>query len=89
MDGDQPNRKRKPLDREFPVAADWKSLRSCGLLAAFPLLMAAMKENKAQSKQAKDESVFFWFGDDLAVDPNLHRAVGVCRKPRPPTSTSP
>ena len=52
------------------------------LLSLF-LLEVAMKENKDQSKQAKDKSVFFWFGDDLAVDDNPHRAVGLRRKTRP------
>ena len=34
----------------------------------------AAENDKAQGKQAEDESVFFRFGDDLAVDDNPHRA---------------
>ena len=35
-----------------------------------------MKEHKTQCKQAEHQRVFFWFGDDLAVDDNPHRAAG-------------
>ena len=41
-----------------------------------------MEEDKTQGKEGEDEGVFFGFGDDLAVDNNPHRAVGVRRKPR-------
>ena len=40
----------------------------------------AMEENKAQRKEAENESVFFWFGDDLAVDSDLYRATAACHK---------
>ena len=46
------------------------------------LLDVAAKDNKTQSEQAEDEGVFFWFGDDLAVDNNPHRAVRRSRKSR-------
>ena len=41
-----------------------------------------MEENKTQSKQAEDESIFFRFGDDLAVDDNPHRALRIRREAR-------
>ena len=53
------------------------------LLSLFLLHHAAMKEDKAQSKQAKHKSVFFWFGDDLAVDDEAYRTGAVRRKIRP------
>ena len=34
-----------------------------------------MKENKTQRKQAEDESVFLWFGDDLVVDGDLNHVI--------------
>ena len=34
----------------------------------FVLHSPAMEENKTKCKQAEDEGVFLWFGDDLAVD---------------------
>ncbi len=34
-----------------------------------------VKENKAQSKQAKHKSVFFWFGDDSAVHADAQALV--------------
>ena len=37
-------------------------------------------DEETQSKQAKDKGVFFWFGDDLAVDHDLNRAGAVRRK---------
>ena len=54
-------------------------------LAACPLFLllhlAAMEEeDEGEGKQAKDKSVFFRFGDDLAVDDNPHRATAACRK---------
>ncbi len=50
------------------------------------LLPAAMKEDKAQSKQTEDEGVFLRFGDDgAAMKANLHRALRVRRKERPRT----
>ena len=39
-----------------------------------------MEEDKDERKQAEDEGIFFWFGDDLAVDSNLYRALCICRK---------
>ena len=36
------------------------------------LLPMAMKEDKAQRKQAKHKGVFFGFGDDLVVDDDPH-----------------
>ena len=42
-----------------------------------------MKENKGQRKEAEDNGVFLRFGDDLAVDDNSNRAVGLRRKTRP------
>ena len=56
-------------------------------MAAFLLHYAAMEENKAQRKQAEDKSIFFWFGDDLAVDDNPHRAGGIRRKCSMPCGT--
>ena len=50
------------------------------MLAAFLLLPVAAENDKAQRKEAEDESVFFWFGDDLAVDDNPHRATAACHK---------
>ena len=41
----------------------------------------AADNHKSQSKQAEDEGVFFWFGDDLAVDDHSHRSVACRRKP--------
>ena len=38
--------------------------------------------HKTQGKQAEDEGVFLWFGDDLAVDDDPHRAIGSPRKSR-------
>ena len=40
-----------------------------------------MEENKTQSKQAENEGVFFRFGDDLAVEGDLQRAIVARRKP--------
>ena len=40
----------------------------------------AMEEDKGQRKQAKHKGVFFWFGDDLAVDENPQRATAACHK---------
>ena len=51
-----------------------------GLGLAFPLHFAAVEENEGQGKEAEDEGVFFWFGDDLGVDSDLYRAAGICRK---------
>ncbi len=45
-----------------------------------------MEEHKAEGKQAEDEGVFFRFGDDLAVDDNSHRAIGLRRKTSIPHS---
>ena len=39
-----------------------------------------MEEDEAKGKETEDEGVFFWFGDDLAIDDNPHRAVGSRRK---------
>ena len=36
------------------------------------LRYAAMEEDEGQCKQCKHKRVFFWFGDDLAVDDNPH-----------------
>ena len=53
-----------------------------GGLALFLLHSTAMKENKDQSKQAKDKSVFSGFGDDLAVDYRPHVAkTGIGTRP--------
>ena len=57
-------------------------------LLAFLLHLAA-EEDEAQSKQAKHKGVFFGFGDDLAVDANLHRVMGIRRKLRTPKGTIP
>ena len=54
-----------------PRASRSRRSKTYGLLAAF-LLLPAMKEDKTQSKQAKDQGIFFWFGDELAVDHNPH-----------------
>ncbi len=35
----------------------------------------AVEENESERKQAEDKSIFFRFGDDLAVDDNSHRVV--------------
>ena len=43
----------------------------------------AAENDKAQGKEGENEGVFFWFGDDLAVDDNPHRTCGVRRKIRP------
>ena len=48
----------------------------------------AVEENKAQGKQAKDKSVFFWFGDDLTVDDNPQRATAACHKIRQKSAQS-
>ncbi len=40
----------------------------------------AMKEDKAQSKQAEDEGVFFRFGDEGAVDSDLYGSLRRRRK---------
>ena len=51
------------------------------------LLHSPMKENKTQRKEAEDEGVFFWLGDDLAVDSDLYgsgvgrRKSGKCARP--------
>ena len=42
------------------------------MLVAF-LHSPAVENNKGEGKEAEEEGVFFWFGDDLAVDDNLHR----------------
>ena len=34
-----------------------------------------MKENKTQRKEGEDEGVFFWFGDDLAVDGDPNHVI--------------
>ena len=47
----------------------------------------AVENDKTQRKEGEDEGVFLGFGDDLAVDPNLHRAAGICRKPGASTVT--
>ena len=44
----------------------------------------AVEEDEAERKQTEHKRVFFGFGDDLAVDPNLHRAVRLRRKTRTP-----
>lgn len=56
-------------NENYEVAAAWRSF-----------LPMAAEENKARRKPAEDEGVFFRFGDDLAVDDNPHRAVGIRRK---------
>ena len=41
-----------------------------------------MEEDKTQHQQAKHQRVFFWFGDDLAVDYRPHVAkTGMCASP--------
>ena len=60
------------------ILAVWR-LRSRGLLAAF-LLPMAVENDKGKGKQTKDESVFFGFGDELAVDDDAHGADAICRK---------
>ena len=45
-----------------------------------------MKENEGQRKQSKHKSVFFWFGDDAAVDAQSHSAAGKIRIQRRPDS---
>ncbi len=42
--------------------------------------MMAVEENKTEGKEAEDERVFLWFGDDLAVDSDLYRATAACHK---------
>ena len=59
---------RKPagyrLGTQFTSCCCWlRSCRGLDLLALF-LLPMAMKENEGESKQAEDEGVFLWFGDD-------------------------
>ena len=55
-----------------------------GLLTAF-LLEVAADNHKTQGKEAEEEGVFLRFGDDLAVDDNPNRAVGLRRKKRRPS----
>ena len=52
-----------------------RRLRS-GRLLAFLSPIAAMKENKTQSKEGEEEGVFLGFGDDLAVDDNSYGSAG-------------
>ena len=40
----------------------------------------ALEEDEDQGEEAEDEGVFLRFGDDLAVDSNLYRALCICRK---------
>ena len=40
----------------------------------------AMKKNKTERKQAEDKGVFFWFGDEAAIESDLHRRCATCRK---------
>ena len=44
------------------------------------LLEVAAENDKTQGEQTKHKSVFLWFGDDLAVDNDPHRAVESPRK---------
>ncbi len=68
----------KSLAADSPITNRW--LQSGGWLA-FSLHSAAMKEDKAQRKQAEDQGVFFWFGDDgAAMKAKLHRASTIGRK---------
>ncbi len=48
-----------------------------------------MEEDKAEGKQAEDKRVFFGFGDDLAVNDNSHRVMGIRRKLRTPEGATP
>ena len=73
----QPRRKSKQRIPSQHKSGD--KLRSWSGLAF--LLEVAVEEDKAQSKQAKDQSVFLRFGDDLVVDDNPHLAAGT-RKTR-------
>ena len=41
-----------------------------------------MEENEGDGKQTEDEGVFLGFGDDLAVDDDPNRAIGLRRKTR-------
>ena len=52
-------------------------LRNGGLLLAFLLhsLAMAMKEDKTEGKQAENEGVFLWFGDDLVVDGDPNHVI--------------
>ena len=70
---------KEPASNPLP-----RRLRSWGGLGLPFLSHSPMKENKAQRKEGENEGIFFWFGDDLAVDPNLHRAVRLRRKMRTP-----
>ena len=40
------------------------------------LLHSAASNHKTQSEEAKHQRVFFWFGDDLAVNPNQRALIG-------------
>ena len=47
----------------------------------FLFLPIAADNHKTQRKEAEDKGVFFWFGDDLAVEGDLQRTVAARRKP--------